>query len=203
MPRKPNPHRRELNAWRMMKRRCLDPSFKDFPRYGGKGIQVCPQWMASFDQFLKDLGPAPTQSHWLGRLNVLGNYEPGNCVWTTQPLQERRRAFCRKVTVYGQTVTAAEAARLPGMPKRDSILRRQAAGLPLENPPAAKLYRASMWLTHNGETLPLPEWARRIGLPSPVLIGRIKRGWSVEKTLTPYLFSNRGTPAMPSSKPTS
>lgn len=185
MPRQANPYRRERSAWRAMKRRCLEPVHKDFPRYGAKGIKVCPQWQESFRQFLEDLGPAPSQLHWLGRLDVLGNYMPGNCIWTTQPEQERRRAFCRKVNVHGQTMTAAEAARLPDQPKRDSVLRRLASGFPLENPPAAKLYRASMWLTHNGETLPLPEWARRIGLSSEVLWQRVKRGWSLERALKP------------------
>lgn len=103
--------KRERSAWYVMRRRCLEPTFKDFNRYGGAGITVCPAWMESFAQFLKDMGPAPTQRHWLGRLKVLGNYEPGNCCWTTQPPQERRRIFCRRVSINGQVVTAAEAAR--------------------------------------------------------------------------------------------
>ena len=108
---------RERNAWRAMIRRCTEPNQKNWRRYGGAGITVHPAWMASFETFLADLGPAPTQRHWLGRLNTAGNYEPGNCLWTTQPLQERRRQFCRKVEIYGQVMTAAEAGRLPGQPR--------------------------------------------------------------------------------------
>jgi hypothetical protein len=188
MPSKSNPFKRELSAWRVMRRRCLDPKQADFARYGAMGITVCQPWRESFSQFLADMGPAPTQTHWLGRLDVRGNYEKTNCVWTTQAEQKRRRAFCRKVTLYGQTVTAAEAARFPGMPKRDSVLRRMASGLPLENPPAAKLYRASKWLTHNGTTLPLPQWARMLGIPSSTLWLRINRGTTLELALTPGLM---------------
>lgn len=195
MPRQPQPHRRERDAWRAMIRRCTEPNRWDWKHYGGKGVTVCPRWM-EFENFLVDVGPAPTHRHWLGRLKVRGNYEPGNCCWTTQPPQERRRTFCRKVKFSGQVVTAAEAAREAGV-SRDTLLRRLANGLPLENPPAAKLYRASKWLTHNGETLPLPQWAKRIGLPSQVVWQRIKSGMPVEKALTPKLFRIHGQPATP------
>ena len=188
--------KRERNAWRVMIRRCTEPGQKDWPRYGGAGITVCPEWMESFDQFLRDMGPAPTQTHWLGRLRVLENYAPGNCLWTTQPPQERRRTYCRRVSINGQVVTAAEAARSIGV-RHATVLRRVASGFQLENPPAAKLYRASKWLTHNGETLPLPQWAKRIGLPSQVLWQRINRGIPVEKALTPGRFRTNGQPATP------
>ncbi|MDP1906923.1 MAG: hypothetical protein Q8K85_01385 [Hyphomicrobium sp.] len=188
--------KRERSAWYVMRRRCLEPTFKDFNRYGGAGITVCPAWMESFAQFLEDMGPAPTQTHWLGRLRVLENYEPGNCVWTTQPPQERRRTFCRRVSIGGEMVTAAEAARSIEV-SHATVLRRVASGFPLENPPAAKLYRASKWLMHNGETLPLPQWAKRIGLPSQVLWHRIKRGWPVERALIPGRFRTNGQHATP------
>jgi hypothetical protein len=39
-------------------------------------------------------------------------------------------------------------------------------------------------LTFNGETLILSEWARRVGFSTARIVMRLKRGWSVEKTLT-------------------
>lgn len=203
MPKPPNPYKRELSAWRVMKRRCLDPRHKYWPRYGGVGIRVCPEWTQSFARFLEDMGPAPTQRHWLGRLDVRGNYEPANCVWTTRDEQMRRRAYCRRLTLHGQTMTAAEAARLPGQPSRNSVLRRLEHGLPLDNPPAPRLLKASMWLTFNGETLPLPVWAQRIGLPASLLWLRVHRGMPLDKALTPRRFRNHARVAGVSSKPTS
>lgn len=201
MPRRPNPHRRELNAWRAMIRRCTEPKHKDWPRYGEAGIKVCPEWLVSFDSFLFAMGPAPTQRHWLGRLDVRGDYVPENCHWTTHSPQQRRRAFCRKVSICGQVMTAAEASRLPGQPTRDAVVRRLASGLPQENPPAAKLYRRSRWLSFNGEMLPLPEWARRTGLSPGALWHRIKRGWPLEKALA-LGPCNHAPPAGSSSRPT-
>lgn len=182
MPRHPNPFRRERNVWRAMIRRCTDPKHKDWRYYGGRGIKVCPEWLASFDSFLSAMGPAPTQRHWLGRLDVTQGYSPENCAWTLRERQQNRRAYCRKVTVDGLELTAAMAARLPGQPKRDTILRRQASGFPLELR-ARKLYRRSLWLTCNGETLPLPEWARRTGLSIRALRYRIEVGMPLELIL--------------------
>ena len=81
-------------------------------------------------------------------------------------------------------MTAAEAGRLPGLPSRNTVLRRMGSGLPVESP-AVKLYRRSIWITHNGETLPLPEWARRAGLSRWMLHQRIKAGWPPELALNP------------------
>lgn len=38
-------------------------------------------------------------------------------------------------------------------------------------------------LTHAGQTLHLNEWARKIGIKRETIVGRIKRGWTIEKAL--------------------
>lgn len=182
--------KRARSAWRVMKRRCLEESFKCYPRYGGAGIRICPQWLASFDQFINDVGLPPSPKHWLGRMDTAGHYVPENVIWTDQPAQQRRRQFCRKVIVHGQVMTSAEAGRLANQPTRNSVLRRWEAGFSLERPKLAKIYKSSKWLTYQGVTLPLPEWARRLGLPSRVLWHRINRGMSIERALTPHRFRN-------------
>ncbi len=39
-------------------------------------------------------------------------------------------------------------------------------------------------LTHNGETLVISEWARRLGFSKQTIRDRIAAGWSTEKALT-------------------
>ena len=72
----------EWRAWQSMRGRCLNPSHKAYPYYGGRGIRICSRW-DSFEAFLEDMGPRPGHSYSLERSNVNGNYEPGNCVWAT------------------------------------------------------------------------------------------------------------------------
>jgi hypothetical protein len=181
--------KRERNAFRVMHRRCLEPNFKDFWRYGGAGITISPRWLNEFAQFIEDMGPAPTGAHWLGRLDVTGDYTQENTIWTTHDPQVRRRQYCHRVEVGGQTMTPTEAARLPGQPTGNSVLRRAQAGYNLDQH-MPRIDKRSSWLTYQGETLPLPEWARRIGLPRRALWMRIKQGWPIERALTTPIQSN-------------
>lgn len=176
--------KRERSAWRAMHRRCNEPGHKDYPRYGGAGIGVCQRW-ATFANFLADMGPAPSAEHWLGRLDVTGHYEPGNVIWTTHDPQVRRRQYCRKVSIGGESMTAAEAGRVPGQPTRNSVLNRVAAGFDLDGPKLPKIYRRSIWLEHEGVKLPLPDMARLFGIPRRRLWARLKKGWPLERALQP------------------
>lgn len=187
---------RELSAWRVMIQRCENPRHKDFKHYGAKGITVCPAWRESLQAFLADMGPAPTQTHWLGRLDVTAGYFPGNCCWTTQPEQERRRAYCRRVVINSKEMTVAEAGRLSGQPTRNSVLRRAENGYPL-NVRAARIDRRSTWLTFKGETLPLPELAKRHGIPRVLLWERLKAGWPLDRALNPERSKGRSLSSTP------
>jgi len=44
--------------------------------------------------------------------------------------------------------------------------------------------RSNHWLTFNGRTMLLIDWARELRMSRVTLIRRLERGWSVEKTLT-------------------
>jgi hypothetical protein len=70
-----------------MKRRCYDKKDISFPRYGGRGIVVCVRWLNSFPNFCKDVGPHPGKEMSLDRIDVNGNYEPGNVRWATHEEQ--------------------------------------------------------------------------------------------------------------------
>ncbi|MBP9906575.1 MAG: hypothetical protein KBF66_13520 [Rhodoferax sp.] len=106
-----------------MIRRCTKPRHHDWRWYGGKGITVCREWLESFDTFLRDVGTAPSPQHWLGRLDVLGNYQPGNVEWIDHDTQVRRRAWCKKIDIDGQQLTIAEAERAVGL--EDGTLRQR------------------------------------------------------------------------------
>lgn len=43
---------------------------------------------------------------------------------------------------------------------------------------------STRYLTYNGLTLPLSQWADKVGLKHKTLSERIRRGWSVERALT-------------------
>lgn len=72
-----------------MHSRCSDVRNPSYPGYGGRGIAVCRRW-ESFDAFLEDMGECP-KDYSLDRIDVNGNYEPGNCRWASKSEQSANR----------------------------------------------------------------------------------------------------------------
>lgn len=101
------------SAWHSMKHRCKNPSSPRFHRYGGRGIRVCERWL-EFPNFLADMGVAP-EGYTLERIDVNGNYEPGNCRWATKAEQMQNTRRTVFVEVDGQRVCLKEACRLRGL----------------------------------------------------------------------------------------
>lgn len=81
---------REYRSWQGMKKRCLDTSHKWYKNYGGRGITICDNWLNSFETFLLDMGERPSKFT-LDRIDVNGNYEPGNCRWASWQTQARNK----------------------------------------------------------------------------------------------------------------
>jgi hypothetical protein len=72
-----------------MIQRCTNQKHRRFADYGGRGITVCPAWW-TFTSFLTDMGERP-EGTTLDRVDVNGNYEPGNCRWATTSEQNKNR----------------------------------------------------------------------------------------------------------------
>ena len=71
--------------WKDMIQRCGNDQNPAFPRYGGRGIRVCPEWRHDFPAF-RDwaLSHGYAENLTIDRKDNDGNYEPGNCQWITR-----------------------------------------------------------------------------------------------------------------------
>lgn len=84
-------HTKEYSAWAAMIKRCNNKNDPKYKHYGGRGIKVCERWL-QYENFLADVGRAPTQRHTLDRYpNNNGNYEPSNFRWATYSEQNKNK----------------------------------------------------------------------------------------------------------------
>lgn len=118
---------KEYRAWAGMKRRCYCISSSSYPDYGGRGITVCDRWRTSFDDFLADVGIAPSHKHSLDRTDNSKGYEPGNCQWRTFTDQMNNRRGNILVTYEGRTLTLTAWSRELGI-KRGTLASRIRSG---------------------------------------------------------------------------
>jgi len=99
--RQAQPYTRERGIFYMMHRRCYNPDHIAYPHYGGANppIGVCDPWNkdivgneTAWENFIRDMGPAPSKKHTLDRINPYKGYgwQPDadgnlvlNCRWAT------------------------------------------------------------------------------------------------------------------------
>jgi hypothetical protein len=118
-------------VWGGIKGRCYTPSFQSYAAYGGRGIKVCDRWLESFDNFIEDMGERPTLKHSIERLDVNGDYEPGNCVWATTKQQGINKRNTVYVEVDGVRMRIKDACDLLGIPLKRAF-RSIYAGKPFD-----------------------------------------------------------------------
>ena len=97
-------------SWAMMIQRCTNPKFPSFPRWGGAGVTVSPEWKNSFETFFSDLGERPVGKS-LDRIDGKLGYCKGNCRWATLQEQNQNRKNVRLLAFRGETKCIAEWAR--------------------------------------------------------------------------------------------
>jgi hypothetical protein len=83
---------REHCSWLSMIQRCTYSEGISWQNYGGRGIRICQRWQGKhgFENFYTDMGPRPEGTS-LDRIDVDGNYAPGNCRWATAEVQANNR----------------------------------------------------------------------------------------------------------------
>lgn len=183
----------EHDAWLRMIQRCENPKNIGFLDYGGRGISVCEEWRRSFTAFYAHVGPRPSPKHSIDRFpNNNGNYEPGNVRWATAKEQSLNRRSNICLTIGGVSKTIQEWSECSGVAEGTirARARRGVSGDALISQDFLRcrpLRRSTdRYLTINGETKTITEWAKSVGLDSRTVWARDKAGWTGESLLLPH-----------------
>lgn len=121
-------------VWQGMRGRCLRPSDRQFPSYGGRGITIHPRWL-SYENFRQDMEPTWRPGLTIDRIDNDGPYAPDNCRWTTMAVQARNK----RNNVWLQTPEGV-------MLQEDALFfwsRRELARMPRAATPAAPAQTAA------------------------------------------------------------
>lgn len=83
-------------SWMAAKSRTCQPTNKDYPSYGGRGITFDEEWKLSFKAFYRDMGDPPFdpitgERMSLERLDNDKGYNKENCCWANRYAQQRNK----------------------------------------------------------------------------------------------------------------
>ncbi len=191
--RKDSPHYWTHSTYRSMIKRCYYPSTSNYSKYGGAGITVCDRWRQGFRYFLTDMGTRPSRDHTLDRIDNSKGYEPVNCRWATLAEQLDNRESTTWLEYQGERKTLATWAKDTGIPYPTLYYRMSkgwGAEQILEQTPDNRKRGhtgngTERVVTYKGETKPLTEWARVVGIPYTTLYDRLYyKGKTVEFAFT-------------------
>lgn len=105
----------EYVIWKGMRQRCSARNCEHSDRYALRGIFVCERWN-NFENFLKDMGRRPSDSHQIDRIDNDGPYSPENCRWVTPKEQQRNKRSNVVLTFNGTSATIAEWSEILEIP---------------------------------------------------------------------------------------
>jgi hypothetical protein len=104
-------------TWGNMINRCYNSKTDSFYLYGARGIGVCRKWRNSYKEFY-DWSVA---NGWQKGLeidrypNKKGNYQPSNCRWVTQKVNQNNKTTNRRFLYDGKKMTISEISDTCGI----------------------------------------------------------------------------------------
>lgn len=104
--------KRLYRIWCCMKQRCYNKNLKAYKDYGGRGIQVCDEWINNYRKFESwSLKNGYDDTLTIDRINNNGNYEPSNCRWVTREMQSKNKRNNVYVTYKGNKILLKDYAK--------------------------------------------------------------------------------------------
>lgn len=105
----------EYGIWKGIIQRCTNPNNDAYFNYGMRGIEVCEQWLHSFENFYADMGKRPTSKHTIERLDNDKGYCSENCIWLLRVLQPKNTRANHWIEYNGRKMILVDWAKELGI----------------------------------------------------------------------------------------
>ena len=168
--------------------RCYNPNSIAFPRYGGRGIKICKEWLENYNNFKTwAINSGYQEGLSIDRIDSDGDYTPENCRWANDVEQANNKKCVEKYEYDGETHSIPEWARILGVKRellRDRIHRLGwSVDEALSTPPKP----INNLIEYNGQSHTIKEWSEITKIPENTLRSRKHYMESIEKIFTtPY-----------------
>lgn len=191
---------RIYKTWESMKSRCYNKNDGKYSKYGGRGIRVCDEWLGKhgaknfaewayhngFDESKKQ------KEQSIDRIDVNGNYEPGNCRFTNAKVQANNKTNTVFLEYGGKRKSLQELAEETGI-KEGTIRWRLNNGYSTERALTEKVRKTKgsgrKYVNYKGIVKTVSEFSRDFGFEPKIIYARLERGWTIERALeTPIGF---------------
>lgn len=148
-------YNRIYKIYTSMKSRCSNPNNAEYNRYGGRGIEVCSEWLGdegfiNFYNWATNNGYQDNLS--IDRVNNDGNYEPNNCRWATFKEQMNNTSKNHNLTYNNETHTAKEWSKILNI-SIHNIYYRIKKGYPVEKVLSPDVYNKKQVAVYKNNNL--------------------------------------------------
>ncbi len=183
-------------VWKSMKSRCYCKTNIAWEIYGGNGVSVCPEWKDDFIAFYnwainngwkkgleidKDIKYKEKHGTVTGII-----YSPEYCCFVTSEENNNNRSVTIFLNYNGENKSLSEWSKFLNLELKllyDRIFKQK---MPIElafNKPIRASNRGKLFEI-NGEYRTLTEWCKFYNQPDVRVIARLRKGWSLIKSLT-------------------
>lgn len=145
-------------------------------------LDVCEEWLKSFESFVSDMGFRP-EGTTLDRIDNDRGYFPDNCRWANPTTQARNRSSTKIVEYEGRELPLA--ALCEELDKDYDLVRgRLKVGMPLREALAQPKRFSWARCVVDGQEVNVAEYCREHGLDAQRVRDRLRNGWDFEDAVS-------------------
>ena len=123
-------HTKLWDTYYGMKSRCYDKTDKRYSDYGGRGIEICPEWLENFENFVSwSLENGFDDNLQIDRIDNDSGYSPQNCRWVSIKENCRNRRSNVMIEYQGKMITLVELSEILNIPYKTAYSKYRKYGV--------------------------------------------------------------------------